>query len=137
MAVGTQRGALVEERAQLELQLTQEEFFCNNIPQRRQMAIMGVVIHIIVLLVFALFVVGVFTMGFAGFNIVVGAVLALFWIVWFFISGKEWMKDLKYLGKSACEAEIATSMAKQQRYKAEIDRVTKELESIPISTWNG
>lgn len=135
MTRGVEKGTLLEERAQLELELTQEQFFCDHIPQKRQLAILGVVWNLVVIVAFACFIVAISTRS--VFGIIVGPVLAVFWVIWLFISSKEWKKDLKFLFRSSCDQELAASMARQRKLQETIEELNKEINSIPVQTWNG
>lgn len=134
MGNGMEKGTLLEQRAQLEIQLTQEQFFCEHIPQKRQMAVIGIVLNILFIILLAKVVIWIAK---GIFGIVVAPILFVFWIIWIRISFKEWGKDFHFLFRSNCDMEIAASMARQERLKRQIAELNREIDAIPVQVWQG
>jgi hypothetical protein len=127
-----ERGAKIEEKARLELELAQEQFYCEKLPQKRQLAVIGIVENVVVIVVLFVFMIGIFK---GTFGIVVGPLVLIIWVVWIVVSGREWTKDLKYLSQEKFDMELSQSLAKQGRLKDQIEQLENEIASIPVTKW--
>lgn len=123
---------LIEEREQLKLLLTQEEFFCDHLPQRRQMAVIGIVLDLLVTLAILGLIAGI-----AGgeFGMVVAPICLVFWGIWVFTTWKRIGPDVKLLKKDAYYTETVKSKNKQEKLKKQIDELQKQIDDILVMKW--
>ena len=127
-----EKSQLIEEREQLKLLLTQEEFFCDHLPQRRQMAMIGIVMDLLVTFAILWLIAGI-----AGglFGIVVAPVCLVFWVIWVLATWKRIGADVKLLKKDAFNTETVKSKNKQEKLQKQIDELQKQIDDIPVMKW--
>lgn len=131
-AVIMEKTQLIEEREQLKLLLTQEEFYCDHIPQRRQMAAIGIVLDLLVTLAILGLIAGI---AGGAFGIVVAPICLVFWGIWVFTTWKRIGPDVKLLKKDAYYTETVKSKNKQEKLKKQIDELQKQIDDIPVMKW--
>ena len=127
-----EKSQLIEEREQLKLLLTQEEFFCDHLPQRRQMAVIGVVLDLLVTFAILLLILGIAN---GEFGIVVAPVCLVFWVIWVLATWKRIGADLKLLRKDAFYTETVKSKSRQEKLQKQIDELQKQIDDIPVMKW--
>ena len=126
-------GRLKEEKAQLELQLTQEEFFYNHIDQRKGVAVAGVVGNILILIVLLLVV--FYITCESAFAMVVVPVMVVGWFVWLGITVKTIGLDIKNLIHGEFEKEKMESLKKQEKLRRAIVEINQQMRKIPVNLW--
>lgn len=126
------KSQLIEEREQLKLLLTQEKFFCDHLPQKRQMAMIGIVLDLL-----ATFAILWLVAGIAGgaFGIVVGPICFVFWVIWVLATWKRIGADVKLLKKDVFNTETVKSKNKQEKLQKQIDELQKQIDDIPVMKW--
>lgn len=127
-----EKSQLIEEREQLKLLLTQEEFFCDHLPQRRQMAAIGIAMDAVVTLAILWLIFGIAE---GAFGIVVAPICLFFWAVWVFTSWKRIGPDVKLLTKEGIYAETLKSKSRQEKLQRQIDELQKQIDDIPVTKW--
>ena len=126
-------GKLTEEKAQLELALTQEEFYYAHIDQRKNMTLLGVVLNIALLVVIALFIVAVWMGAFA---IVVAPVLMVFWIALLVFIVRRETKNVKKLLYKEFDKEKIESWHKCEKMKQQIQELEEEIQKVQVKRWS-
>lgn len=125
-------GSLKEQKVQLELKLTQEEFHYEQLGNRKDRAIAGVLgnagLMAVVLLV--------------GFSIwrhcafpLAGEFVAILSIIWMFITIHHEKNDIRMLLKREFDEQKTASMFRQQKLKQEIAEIDEKLSKIHVTTW--
>lgn len=127
-----EKSRLIEERDQLKLLLTQEEFYCDHLPQKRQMAAIGVVLDLLVTLAVLWLIIGI---AGGAFGIVVAPICLVFWAIWVATTWKRIGTDIKLLKKDVLHAETLKSRNKQEKLQKEIEELQSQIDEIPVAKW--
>ncbi len=135
MSYGTERGRLNNQIVQLELELTQEQYAIDQIPFHKQMAIIGVAMNIATIVIFLLLTIVCF-MGWGPFGMVVGPLAAIITAVAIIYLMKQGIGEIVKLYHNAYGQEAIERQKRMQELKNEIYELKKELQSIPVPTWN-
>lgn len=131
-AVIMEKTQLIEEREQLKLLLTQEEFYYDHLPQRRQMAIIGIVLDALVTIAILWL-----SLAIAGgaFGLVVGPICLVLWGIWVLATWKRIGPDVKLLKKEVFHTETVKSKNKQEKLRKQIEELQKQIDEIPVMKW--
>ena len=127
-----EKSQLIEEREQLKLLLTQEEFFCDHLPQRRQMALIGIALDVVVTIEILCLILAIAN---GLFGIVVAPICFVFWGIWVFTTWKRIGSDVKLLKKDAFYTETVKSKSRQEKLQKQIDELQKQIDDIPVMKW--
>ena len=127
-----QRGALIEEQAQVKLELLNEKDFYKNFLLRKKRAVMGIVLDVLVTIIF-LGLVLLSAFGFMG--VIVTPVLIVFWVIWAALTGKRVSSDFKLLIHA--KQEEMDSLKRQVRLQGKMEELDAELAKNPQKRWFG
>ena len=133
MGTGEERGCLIEKRERLKVKLAEEVFYYQHIPQKRQMAIIGIAANIAIIIAVILFIWLIMVKSLFGG--VVGPVMGVLLIGWIVISSKEWVADIRFLVKNDRNMELARSLERQRKLKQEIESIEETLKAMPVNQW--
>ena len=127
-------GELTENKKQLELELTQEEFVYRQIDQQKNVAIVGVIVNIalVIIVTGALW----FITANSVFSMVVGPLLIMIWLVFLGIVIRSEAKDVKKLLTNGFEKEKMESFEKCRKLRLRIEELEGRLEQVQVTRWN-
>lgn len=127
-------GQLTEQKKQLELELTQEEFRYRHVEERKNMAKVGIIANVVLIIVVT------FLLGYVAINNAFGAVILplflLLWIAFMVVVIRHGAPDARKLATNSFEKEKIESFERCRKLRLMIEELESQLEQINVTRWN-